>query len=241
MDSLRDGKIDVLVATGRSGRAVSDVSGSPWWSTTTFPTTPSPTCTASARRPCRAQGGGHPLGVSTAREYLLRTIEKATRQPVEQMRVPTTDGVGPESRKDNFARQIGGRYKVRGPSGLFRRWSSATRPSTTWTRGDQAAALAVIAQTAAPSSWRTSPRCRSASATASARTGRPRSRRSRVTAGVKTYKLAVGRRDRVVPGAVVGALARGRARRRGWWDGRPPAFTLVGLPETCPRAPSDSS
>lgn len=240
VDSLREGKIDILVATDVAARGL-DVERI---SLVVNYDIPHDTESYVHRigRTGRAGRKGEAILFMTPREkYLLRAIEKATRQPVEQMRVPTTDEVN-QTRKDNFAQQIEETIESE-DLGLFRELVERYESEHDVDAVEIAAALAVIAQNGRPFLVEDLPEMPQRKRDRERRDGDgPRNRRSPGDeAGMKTYKLAVGHRDRVVPGAVVGALTHEgglNGSQIGAIDIRP-TFTLVGLPENLPAGTLD--
>jgi ATP-dependent RNA helicase DeaD len=87
INQLKDGKLDILVATDVAA-AGSTSSGSATSSTTTSRPTPSPTCTGSAA-PAGPGRSGDAISFVTPRErYLLKSIEKTTRQPLTRCSCP---------------------------------------------------------------------------------------------------------------------------------------------------------
>ncbi|MGX0670981.1 ATP-dependent RNA helicase DeaD [Kocuria marina] len=240
VDSLRDGKIDILVATDVAARGL-DVERI---SLVVNYDIPHDTESYVHRigRTGRAGRKGEAILFMTPREkYLLRAIEKATRQPVEQMRVPSTDEVN-QTRKENFAQQIEETIDSEDLS-LFRELVKQYESEHDVDAVEVAAALAVIAQNGRPFLLEDLPELPQRKRDRERRDGDgPRNRRSPGDeAGMKTYKLAVGHRDRVVPGAVVGALTHEgglNGSQIGAIDIRP-TFTLVGLPENLPAGTLD--
>ena len=240
VDSLRDGKIDILVATDVAARGL-DVERI---SLVVNYDIPHDTESYVHRigRTGRAGRKGEAILFMTPREkYLLRAIEKATRQPVEQMRVPSTDEVN-QTRKENFAQQIEETIDSEDLS-LFRELVEHYESEHDVDAVEVAAALAVIAQNGRPFLVEDLPELPQRKRDRDRRDGDgPRNRRSPGDeAGMKTYKLAVGHRDRVVPGAVVGALTHEgglNGSQIGAIDIRP-TFTLVGLPENLPAGTLD--
>ena len=242
VDSLREGKIDILVATDVAARGL-DVERI---SLVVNYDIPHDTESYVHRigRTGRAGRKGEAILFMTPREkYLLRAIEKATRQPVEQMRVPSTDEVN-QTRKDNFAQQIEETIESEDLT-LFRELVERYESEHDVDAVEIAAALAVIAQNGRPFLVQDLPEVPQRKRDRDRDRqdgGGPRNRRAPgEEAGMRTYKLAVGHRDRVVPGSVVGALTHEgglNGSQIGAIDIRP-TFTLVGLPENLPAGTLD--
>lgn len=243
VDSLRDGKVDILVATDVAARGL-DVERI---SLVVNYDIPHDTESYVHRigRTGRAGRKGEAILFMTPREkYLLRAIEKATRQPVEQMRMPSVEDVN-RTRKENFANQIAETIETEDLS-FFRELVEQYENEHDVDAAEIAAALAVIAQAGRPFLAEELPELPQRKRDRDRREGSdgPRGgggRRGGPEAGMRTYKLAVGHRDRVAPGAIVGALT-----HEGGLNGSQigaidihPNFTLVGLSENLPAGTMD--
>ncbi|WP_309126526.1 DEAD/DEAH box helicase [Kocuria sp.] len=240
VEALRDGKIDILVATDVAARGL-DVERI---SLVVNYDIPHDTESYVHRigRTGRAGRSGEAILFMTPREkYLLRAIEKATRQPVELMRMPSTEDVN-QTRKDRFAQQITDTMESEDLT-QFRELVEQYQDEHDVDAVEIAAAIAVMAQDGRPffveelpePVQRTRDRDRG-------RDGDERPRREpRVEKGMATYRLAVGHRHRVSPGSVVGALT----NEGGLSGGQIGAIdirsthTLVGLPESLPASTLD--
>jgi ATP-dependent RNA helicase DeaD len=179
----------------------------------------------------RAGRAGDALLFVTPRErHLLKAIEKATRQPITEMSLPTVDDVNAR-RVAKFADSITARLGASEVS-LYRRLIEDYQREHDVPLADIAAAIAVIAQDGrslllepeAPAVRRT-PEKRTKSerddrpdraprsgAPATARPPRGAPRRSDVP--MAAYRLSVGRRQKVNPSQIVGALANEGGLRR---------------------------
>ncbi len=147
VDSLRDGKVDILVATDVAARGL-DVERI---SLVVNYDIPHDTESYVHRigRTGRAGRKGEAILFMTPREkYLLRAIEKATRQPVEQMRMPSVEDVN-RTRKENFANQIAETIESEDLS-FFRELVEQYENEHDVDAAEIAAALAVIAQAGRP-------------------------------------------------------------------------------------------
>ena len=244
VDSLREGKVDILVATDVAARGL-DVERI---SLVVNYDIPHDTESYVHRigRTGRAGRKGEAILFMTPREkYLLRAIEKATRQPVEQMHMPTVEDVN-RTRKENFANQITGTIESEDLS-FFRELVEQYQAEHDVDAAEVAAALAVIAQDGRPFLAEELPelpqrkRDRDRDRRGGSDGPRGGGRRGGPEAGMRTYKLAVGHRDRVAPGAIVGALTHEgglTGSQIGAIDIRP-NFTLVGLSENLPAGTMD--
>lgn len=172
---------------------------------------------------------------------MLRQIEKATRQKVEPMHMPTAEAVN-ETRKQRFAQQITETIESEDLS-FFREIIEDYENEHDTTAEDIAAALAVIAQQGRPffldESEDIANKSRPFSDEDSDRGGR-KAKRAHNDEGMVNYKLNVGRSSRVTAGAIVGALANEggiKGSQIGSIDIRQ-HFTIVGLPEDLPATSS---
>jgi len=153
------------------------------------------------------------LFIAPRERNMLRAIERATRQPIEAMNLPTLDDVN-QRRVTRFKERValalngGAASPYRGVVEDFARESGADIV-------DVAAALASLAQGATPLIL-SGKRAQSESAPAPAahedradRSDRPRStgRKGARFGPQETYRLEVGRAHGVQPGNIVGALA----------------------------------
>ncbi|MEX5302231.1 DEAD/DEAH box helicase [Kocuria sabuli] len=245
VEALREGKIDVLVATDVAARGL-DVERI---SLVVNYDIPHDTESYVHRigRTGRAGRSGEAILFMTPREkYLLRAIEKATRQPVELMRMPSTEDVN-RTRKDKFAQQITDTMESEDLA-QFRELVEQYQAEHDVDAVEIAAAIAVMAQDGRPffveelpePAARTRDRDRDRGRPDRDGDDRPR-REPRVEKGMATYRLAVGHRHRVSPGSVVGALTNEgglSGEQIGAIDIRS-THTLVGLPENLPAPTLD--
>jgi ATP-dependent RNA helicase DeaD len=216
IEQLRKGKLDILVATDVAARGL-DVER-----ITHVVNHDIPTDTESyvhrVGRTGRAGRSGEAISFVTPREtHLLRAIEKATRAKLEEMALPTVADVN-ATRVARFAEAI---TQALGDPQMdtFRELVAAYEQEHDVPATDVAAAIAVLAQDGEPLllEERAEP------------VERPK-RRPQVA--YTTYRIAVGRKNRVEPRQIVGALANegGLSREHfGRIDIRP-AFSLVELP-----------
>ncbi|WP_036194162.1 DEAD/DEAH box helicase [Nocardioides aequoreus] len=244
VDQLRNGTLDILVATDVAARGL-DV---PRISHVVNYDIPTDTESYVHRigRTGRAGRSGDAISFVTPRErYLLRHIEKATGQPLQQMSLPSvedvnatrlsrfddaiTEALGQTSRVERF-RDIVGHYVA-----------EHDVPEV-----DVAAALAIVAQGDEPllldpaSDAMRTPPSRPDRPDKGGREGRPergsRPRRSG-DAALATYRIAVGKRHKVEPRQIVGALANEGGLGRGDFGKITirPDHSLVELPRQLPE------
>ena len=234
VDALRDGRIDILVATDVAARGL-DVERI---SLVVNYDIPHDTESYVHRTGRAGREGAAILFVTPREKYMLRQIEKATRQKVEPMHMPTAEAVN-ETRKQRFAQQITETIESEDLS-FFRQIIEDYENEHDTTAEDIAAALAIIAQQGRPffldEEEDIARNSRPFSDDDSDRGGR-KAKRAHNDEGMVNYKLNVGRSSRVTAGAIVGALANEggiKGSQIGSIDIRQ-HFTIVGLPEDLPR------
>jgi len=158
----------------------------------------------------RAGRKGDAILFMTPREkYLLRAIEKTTRQEVELMHLPSVESVN-DKRLAKFAEKITETISSQDLTvfrGLVEKYAADHEDVN---EVEIAAALAHMAQGGRPLLMEEMPvpPAKQARMAKGARDGFGSRGPSRpLTEGNATYRLAVGRRQRVMPGSIVGALA----------------------------------
>lgn len=227
IDMLREAKIDILVATDVAARGL-DVER-----ITLVVNYDIPHDTESyvhrIGRTGRAGRSGEAILFVTPREtHLLRQIEKATRQRVEKLEMPTVEQLT-NSRVARFAGRI---TEARTGSDLteVRQVIEDYIQTHDVPASEVAAALAVLLLDGDSLTAEPLPE------------PKPRANRSergpRSNAGMRTYRIAVGRNDRVQPGGIVGAIANEgglTSAQIGAIDIRA-THSLVDLPENLPEA-----
>jgi len=243
VNQLKSGKLDILVATDVAARGL-DVERISHVVNYDIPTD-TESYVHRIGRTGRAGRSGDAISFVTPRErYLLKHIEKATRQPLTQMQLPSVEDVnvtrlarfddaisealGQASRIERF-RDIIGHY-VR----------EHDVPEV-----DVAAALAVVAQGETPllldeSDQMRAPREERGGRDRDDRGTRPqrgeRRPRGRTDVPMATYRIAVGKRHKVEPRQIVGAIANEGGLSRGDFGHIQirPDFSLVELPAELP-------
>ncbi len=148
-----------------------------------------------------------PILFMTPREkYLLRSIEKATRQPVEQMHLPTAETVN-TLRLGKFAEKITETLASEDVA-AFRDLIASYEEEHNVPASEIAAALAVMAQGGQPLLVKELPAAPEFQKRERSKDGfGSRGPTRTLTEGNATYRIAVGRRQRVMPGSIVGAIA----------------------------------
>ncbi|WP_421083385.1 DEAD/DEAH box helicase [Rothia nasimurium] len=233
VEALRDGRIDILVATDVAARGL-DVERISLVVNFDIPHD-TESYVHRIGRTGRAGREGEAILFMTPREkYMLRQIEKATRQQVEQMHMPTVDDVN-SNRKQKFAQQITDTIETEDLS-FFRELIDSYANEHDVEGEEIAAALAVIAQQGRPFLAEEMPEPKSKKRDRDRdfdRDEKPRGGRRHSEEGMVDYKLNVGRSSRVSPAAIVGALTNEgglKGSQVGAIDIRQ-HFTIVSLPE----------
>ncbi len=237
VNQLKSGKLDILVATDVAARGL-DVERISHVVNFDIPTDSEPYVHRIGRTG-RAGRSGDAISFVTPRERgLLARIEKATRQPMEQMQLPTADDVN-VTRLARFDDRITAALGQTERVDRFRDIIAHYVRNHDVPEADVAAALAVVAQGESPlllePDAEPEPRGRFERGDRPERHDRgdrdERPRRPR-DGRLATYRIAVGRRQRVEPRQIVGALANEGGLRRDDFGAIQirPDFSLVELP-----------
>jgi len=242
INQLKSGKLDILVATDVAARGL-DVDR-----ITHVVNYDLPIDTESyvhrIGRTGRAGRSGDAISFVTPRERrMLTSIERATRQPLTQMQLPSVDDVNATrlTRFDDAITEALGRtdeiQKFRDIVGHYVSHNDVPE-------ADVAAALAVVAQgdtplLLEPTQERPAARFDRDDREPRSRSDRPDhgDRAPRSTGPKATYRISVGRRHRVEPRQIVGALANEGGLSRGDFGAIQirPDFSLVELPANLPN------
>ncbi|MDN3482684.1 DEAD/DEAH box helicase [Arthrobacter sp. APC 3897] len=207
VEALRSGKIDILVATDVAARGL-DVERISHVINYDIPHDTESYVHRIGRTGRAGRTGDAILFMTPREKYLLRAIEKATRQPVEHMQLPSIDIVN-NKRLAKFSEQITETLASEDVS-VFRDLVTTYIADHDVTAEEVAAALAVMAQGGRPLLMEEIPQAPARQRERSE--GRNDGNGSRgptrpLTEGNATYRIAVGRRQRVMPGSIVGAIA----------------------------------
>ncbi|MCB0925087.1 MAG: DEAD/DEAH box helicase [Mycobacterium sp.] len=199
--ALRDGTIDILVATDVAARGL-DVERISHVLNYDIPHDPESYVHRIGRTGRAGRSGTALLFVSPRERHLLKSIEKVTRQPVTEVALPSVDDVNAQrvaKFRDSITDAIGG------PGfDMFRKLVETYERDFNVPMADIAAALALQSRdgseflmTEPPPEMRRE------------RPDRPeRERAPRKTRDdLATYRIAVGKRHKVGPGSIVGAIA----------------------------------
>ncbi len=238
VNQLKAGKLDILVATDVAARGL-DVER-----ITHVVNYDIPTDTESyvhrIGRTGRAGRSGDAISFVTPRErYLLKHIERATRQPLTQMQLPSVDDVN-ATRLARFDDRITAALES-SQIGFFRDVVGHYVKNHDVPEADVAAALAIVLHGDSPLVLEEEPqrpkRDYDDRGSRDRDGGRPdRGPRQRSDKPMATYKIAVGKRHRVEPRQIVGALANEGGLGRNDF-GRitiRPDYSIVELPAKLP-------
>ena len=210
---LKSGAVDILVATDVAARGL-DVERISHVVNFDIPTDSESYVHRIGRTGRAGREGDAVLFVTPRERHLLSSIERATRQPITEMQLPTVDDVNAQ-RVAKFADSITANL-ASDQLPLFRRLIDDYVREHDVPEADVAAALAVLNQDGplllkpeppAP------PRHERSDRPVSDRPDRPvrerveRTGRKEPTGPMATYRISVGRRHKVQPGAIVGAIA----------------------------------
>ncbi|WP_369047449.1 DEAD/DEAH box helicase [Sinomonas sp. P10A9] len=205
VEALRDGKIDILVATDVAARGL-DVERISHVINYDIPHDTEGYVHRIGRTGRAGRKGDAILFMTPREKYLLRAIEKATRQAVEPMHLPTAETVN-SLRMSKFADRITETLESQDVA-MFRDLIASYEEEHEVPAAEIAAALAVMVQGDTPFFVKELPSApefqkRERNKDGFGTRGPSRS----LTEGNATYRIAVGRRHRVMPGSIVGALA----------------------------------
>ena len=230
--SLKDGSIDILVATDVAARGL-DVERISHVLNYDIPHDTESYVHRIGRTGRAGRSGSAVLFVSPRERHLLRSIEKATRSTLVEADLPTVDDVNAQ-RVAKFRDSIGGALGAPGFD-LFRRLIEDYERDNDVPMADIAAALALQTHNGAeflmapeppPDKHRRDDR--------PPKSDRPIRRRDGAFA---TYRIDVGKQHKVMPGAIVGAIANEGGLHRSDFGhiSIKNDFSLVELPPELPR------
>lgn len=246
VNQLKDGRLDILVATDVAARGL-DVERISHVVNFDIPTD-TESYVHRIGRTGRAGRTGDAISFITPRErYLLAHIEKATRQKPTQMQLPTTEDVN-TTRLARFDDAITSALEETGRIAAFRDIIDHYVRHHDVPESDVAAALAVVAQGDTP--LLLDPEQDELSKAVQRDNRPPRERQDRPERGARqrrsrgdyaAYRIEVGRRHRVEPRQIVGALANegGLGRDDFGAIAIRPEFSIVELPADLDRSVLD--
>jgi ATP-dependent RNA helicase DeaD len=245
VNQLKSGKLDILVATDVAARGL-DVERISHVVNFDIPTD-TESYVHRIGRTGRAGRTGDAISFVTPKErWLVRAIEKATRQELTEMSLPSVDEVN-ETRLSRFDDRITAALAETERVDRFRDIVAHYVRNHDIPEVDVAAALAIVAQGETPLLLDPAAEPERPARFDRDRTDRPDGGRDRddrgprkertPRPGMATYRIAVGKRHRVEPRQIVGALANEGGLKRddfGMIQIRPD-FSLVELPADLPR------
>ena len=239
INQLKAGKLDILVATDVAARGL-DVERISHVVNYDIPTD-TESYVHRIGRTGRAGRKGDSIAFVTPRErHLLRAIEKATRQPLTQMQIPSVDDIN-TTRLSRFDDAITAALAAPDRIDFFREVVSHYVEEHDVPEVDVAAALAAVMHGQEP--LLLDPEPQRAAKTFDERNQRParadrpdRGSRGRSDQPMASYRLAVGKRHKVEPRQIVGALANEGGLSRGdfGYISIKPDFSVVELPASLP-------
>jgi len=241
IQQLRDGKIDILVATDVAARGL-DVERISHVLNYDVPHDTESYVHRIGRTGRAGRSGEAILFVTPREKNMLRAIERATRQPIEQMTLPTVEAVN-DQRAARFVTRVMEALESTN-LGPFRELVDRVLQERGVPAEEVAAALASLLQGDTPLLLKADRPERAPSHTArdtgeseskppARSTRRPARGDTRDEPGMETYRLDVGREHGVSPGNIVGAIANEagiESRFIGRIDIRD-AYSLIDLPE----------
>ncbi len=207
---LRQGDIDILVATDVAARGL-DVERISHVVNYDIPHDTESYIHRIGRTGRYGRSGDALLFVTARERHLLRAIEKATRQPITEMALPSIDDVN-STRVARFGDAITASLDS-AELPMFRRLIDDYEQAHDVSLNDVAAALAVLSQDGEsfllkpepPAAKRPKEHAAAFRGDKPPRTGG----KSRTSTGgaMVTYRIGVGRRHKISPGSIVGAIA----------------------------------
>jgi ATP-dependent RNA helicase DeaD len=232
--SLKNGRIDILVATDVAARGL-DVERISHVLNYDIPHDTESYVHRIGRTGRAGRSGNALLFVSPRERHMLKAIEKATRQTLTEVELPSVEDVNAQ-RVAKFADSI---TDTLGGSGieLFRRLVEDYEREHDVPMADIAAALAL--QSRDGEAFLMSPEPPQRRERPERNTERrDRPDKPRQTRDFATYRIAVGKRHKIGPGAIVGAIANEGGLHRSDFGhiSIGPDFSLVELPPKLPHA-----
>ena len=203
--SLKDGKLDILIATDVAARGL-DVDRISHVLNYDIPHDPESYVHRIGRTGRAGRSGTALLFVTPRERHLLNSIERVTRQKLVESRLPSVDDVNAQ-RVEKFRDSITSALNAPGID-LFRKLIEGYEQDNDVPMADIAAALALQSRDGEEFLMTEPPpeKRRERPERGPREDGPPRKRRE-VRDDLATYRIAVGKRHKVMPGAIVGAIA----------------------------------
>ena len=230
--ALKDGSVDILVATDVAARGL-DVERISHVLNYDIPHDPESYVHRIGRTGRAGRSGTALLFVSPRERHLLKSIEKVTRQNVIETQLPSVEDVNAQ-RVEKFRDSITEALRAPGFD-MFRRLIEDYERDNDVPMADIAAALALQSRDGAEFLMTEPPPSAPSERRHDERPDRPaRKTRDDLT----TYRIAVGKKHKVGPGSIVGAIANeGNLHRSDFGHITIKSdFSLVELPAKLPRA-----
>jgi ATP-dependent RNA helicase DeaD len=201
--NLKDGKLDILIATDVAARGL-DVDRISHVLNYDIPHDPESYVHRIGRTGRAGRSGAALLFVTPRERHLLNSIERVTRQKLVESRLPTVDDVNAQ-RVEKFRDSITEMLNSPGIE-LFRKLIQDYERDNDVPLTDIAAALAVQSRNGEEFLMSEPPPDPRRREDRPARDEGPRKQRER-RSDLSTYRIAVGKKHKVAPGAIVGAIA----------------------------------
>lgn len=205
ISALKDGKLDILIATDVAARGL-DVDRISHVLNYDIPHDPESYVHRIGRTGRAGRSGAALLFVTPRERHLLNSIERVTRQKLIERQLPTVDDVNAQ-RVEKFRDSI--TEALASPSiELFRKLIEGYERDHDVAMADIAAALALQSRDGGEFLMTEPPpeKRREKADRPGRDDGGPRKRRE-VRSDLATYRIAVGKRHKAMPGAIVGAIA----------------------------------
>ncbi|KUI30912.1 cold-shock protein [Mycobacterium sp. IS-1742] len=230
---LKDGSIDILVATDVAARGL-DVERISHVVNYDIPHDPESYVHRIGRTGRAGRSGTALLFVTPRERHLLNSIERVTRQKLVEIALPSVDDVNAQ-RVEKFRDSISEALNAPGID-LFRRLIEDYERDNNVPLADIAAALAVQSRNG-EAFLMTEPPPEKRRERPAREDGGPRKSRERTRDDLATYRIAVGKRHKVMPGAIVGAIANEGGLNRSDFGhiSIKPEYSLVELPAKLPK------
>ncbi|KUI35592.1 cold-shock protein [Mycobacterium sp. IS-1496] len=228
ISQLKDGSIDILVATDVAARGL-DVERISHVVNFDIPHDPESYVHRIGRTGRAGRSGTALLFVTPRERHLLNSIERVTRQKLVEIALPSVEDVNAQ-RVEKFRDSISEALNAPGID-LFRRLIEDYERDNNVPLADIAAALAVQSRNG-EAFLMTEPPPEKRRERPVREDGGPRKARDRSRTDLATYRIAVGKRHKVMPGAIVGAIANEGGLNRSDFGhiSIKPEYSLVELP-----------
>ena len=203
--SLKSGSIDILVATDVAARGL-DVERISHVVNFDIPHDPESYVHRIGRTGRAGRSGTALLFVTPRERHLLNSIERVTRQKLVEIQLPSVDDVNAQ-RVEKFRDSISAALNTPGTD-LFRRLIEDYERDNDVPLADIAAALALLSRDGeAFLMTEPPPEKRKERSERPPREDGPGRKKHSTRTDLATYRIAVGKRHKVAPGAIVGAIA----------------------------------